>query len=49
MEVGCHFTVIKDAAATFDQTGMCVVLEVNGPGYAYALLTTDELLARQSS
>jgi nicotinamidase-related amidase len=45
MELGYHVTLIKDATAAFDQEGMRAAHEVNGPRYAHAILTTEELLA----
>jgi nicotinamidase-related amidase len=44
MELGYHVTLIKDATAAFSQEGM-EALRVNGPMFAHAILTTDELLA----
>src|SRR5260370_8582071 len=46
MELGYHVTLIKDATAAFNQEGMHAAHEVDGPRYAHALLTTQELLAR---
>jgi len=45
MELGYHVTLVKDATAAFDQEGMHAAHEVNGPRFAHALLTTEELLA----
>jgi nicotinamidase-related amidase len=44
MELGYHVTLIKDATAAFSPEGMAA-LRVNGPMFAHAILTTDELLA----
>ena len=44
MELGYHVTIIKDAVAAFSQEGMHAALEVNGPQFAHAILTTKELL-----
>jgi nicotinamidase-related amidase len=44
MELGYHVTLIKDATAAFDAEGM-VAAVVNGPMYAHAILSTDELLS----
>jgi nicotinamidase-related amidase len=44
MELGYHVTLIKDATAAFSQEGMHAALEVNGPQFAHAILTTNELL-----
>jgi nicotinamidase-related amidase len=46
MELGYHVTLITDATAAFDQEGMHAAHEVDGPRFAHALLTTQELLAR---
>jgi len=45
MELGYHVTLIKDATAAFDQEGMHAAHVVNGPRFAHAILTTEELLA----
>ena len=45
MELGYHVTLVKDATAAFDDEGMHAAHEVNGPRFAHALLTTEELLA----
>ncbi len=36
---------MKDATAAFEQDGMHAAHEVNGPRFANAILTTEELLA----
>ena len=46
MELGYHVTLIKDATAAFDQEGMHAAHEVDGPRFAHAILSTQELLAR---
>jgi nicotinamidase-related amidase len=45
MELGYHVTLITDATAAFEQAGMHAAHEVNGPLFAHAMLTTEELLA----
>ena len=45
MELGYHVTLVKDATAAFDHEGIHAAHEVNGPRFADAILTTDELLA----
>lgn len=45
MELGYHVTLIKDATAAFDKDGMHAAHEVNGPRFAHAILTTEELFA----
>jgi nicotinamidase-related amidase len=44
MELGYHVTLIKDATAAFNPEGM-EAFRTNGPMYAHAILSTDELLA----
>jgi nicotinamidase-related amidase len=44
MELGYHVTLIKDATAAFSHEGMHAAHEVNGPVFAHAILTTNELL-----
>jgi nicotinamidase-related amidase len=43
MELGYHVTLIKDAIAALSHEGMHAALEVNGPLFAHAILTTKEL------
>jgi len=45
MEFGYHVTLIKDATAALEQEGMHAGHEINGPRFAHAILTTEELLA----
>ena len=45
MELGYHVTLVKDATAAFSHEGMHAAHEVNGPSYAHAILTTEQLLA----
>jgi nicotinamidase-related amidase len=45
MELGYHVTLITDATAAFEPEGMHTAHEVNGPRFAHALLTPEELLA----
>ncbi|WP_219837216.1 isochorismatase family cysteine hydrolase [Paenibacillus sp. R14(2021)] len=45
MELGYHVTLVKDATAAFTKEGMHAAHEINGPTYAHAILTTEELLA----
>jgi nicotinamidase-related amidase len=44
MELGYHVTLVKDATAAFNPEGM-VAAAINGPMYAHAIMTTEELLA----
>jgi nicotinamidase-related amidase len=46
MELGYHVTLVTDATAAFEQEGMHAAHEVDGPRFAHAILTTQELLAR---
>ena len=45
MELGYHVTLVKDATAAFSPEGM-LAAAANGPMFAHAILTTDELLAK---
>jgi nicotinamidase-related amidase len=45
MELGYHVTLIKDATAAWSHEGMHAAHEVDGPRFAHAILTTEELLA----
>lgn len=44
MELGYHVTLVKDAAAALSHEAMHAAYEVNGPQFAHAILTTNELL-----
>lgn len=46
MELGYHVTLVRDATAAFTHEAMHAAHEVNGPTYAHAIVTTDELLAQ---
>ncbi len=45
MELGYHVTLVRDATAAFSPEGMLAAHEVNGPTFAHAILTTEQLLA----
>lgn len=45
MELGYHVTLIKDATAALSQEGMHAAYEVNGPVFAHAILTTNQLVS----
>ena len=45
MELGYHVTLVKDGTAAFSEEGMKAAA-VNGPMFAHAILSTEELLAR---
>jgi len=49
MELGYDVTLVKDATAAFSQEGMHAAHAINGPTYAHAILTTEELLAQFSA
>jgi nicotinamidase-related amidase len=44
MELGYHVTLVKDATAAWSWEHMHAAHEINGPSFAHAILTTDELL-----
>jgi len=43
-ELGYHVTLVKDATAAFSHEAMHAAHDINGPTYAHAILTTEELL-----
>ena len=45
-ELGYHVTLVKDATAAFSPEAMHAAHAINGPTFAHALLTTDELIAQ---
>jgi nicotinamidase-related amidase len=44
MELGYHVTLVKDATAAFSHEAMHAAHAINGPTFAHAILTTEELL-----
>jgi nicotinamidase-related amidase len=46
MELGYHVTLVRDATAAFSHEATHAAYAINGPTYAHAILTTEELLAR---
>jgi len=46
MELGYHVTLVRDATAAFSAEGMHAAHEVNGPTFAHAIVTTEELLGQ---
>ena len=48
MELGYHVTLVRDATAAFSPEAMHAAHVLNGPTYAHAILSTDELLAALS-
>ncbi|QNP39531.1 cysteine hydrolase family protein [Lysobacter solisilvae (ex Woo and Kim 2020)] len=45
MELGYHVTLVKDATAAFSAAGLHTAHEVNGPSFAHAIVSTEQLLA----
>lgn len=48
-ELGYHVTLVKDATAAFTPEAMHAAHAINGPTYAHAITTTDELIAELSA
>jgi nicotinamidase-related amidase len=44
-ELGYHVTLVRDATAAYSQEAMHAAHELNGPSFAHAILTTDQLVA----
>jgi nicotinamidase-related amidase len=44
MELGYHVTLVRDATAAFSMDMMHAAHALNGPTYAHAILSTDELI-----
>ena len=44
-ELGYHVTLVTNATAATNAEGMRAAHEINGPRYAHAILTTDEVVA----
>lgn len=42
-ELGYHVTLVKDATAAFTDAAMHAAHEINGPTYAHAILTADDV------
>ncbi|MFD7446805.1 isochorismatase family protein, partial [Streptomyces sp. NPDC059909] len=45
MELGYHVTLVRDATAALSPEKMHAAHDLNGPTYAHAIVTTDELTA----
>lgn len=45
-EMGYHVTLVRDATAAFKPEMMHAAHELNGPTFAHAIVTTNELVAR---
>lgn len=43
-ELGYHTTLVRDATAALSREGMHTAHEINGPTFAHAIVTTDELV-----
>jgi pimeloyl-ACP methyl ester carboxylesterase/nicotinamidase-related amidase len=48
MELGYHVTLVKDATAALNREMMRAAHELNGPTFAHAIFTTEELLGALS-
>lgn len=44
-ELGYHVTLVRDATAAFSTEAMHAAHAINGPTYAHAIVTTEELLS----
>ncbi|WP_298928215.1 isochorismatase family cysteine hydrolase [uncultured Ramlibacter sp.] len=44
-ELGYHVTLVRDATAAFSHEAMHAAHAINGPTYAHAILTTQEVMA----
>ncbi|MNZ64222.1 Peroxyureidoacrylate/ureidoacrylate amidohydrolase RutB [compost metagenome] len=44
-ELGYHVTLVRDATAAFSPEAMHAAHEINGPTFAHAILSTDQLIA----
>jgi nicotinamidase-related amidase len=44
MELGYHVTLVRDATAARTPEAMHAAMNIDGPTYAHAILTTDELI-----
>jgi nicotinamidase-related amidase len=49
MELGYHVTLVKDATSAFSNEAMHAAHAINGPTYAHAILSTEELIAQLSA
>jgi nicotinamidase-related amidase len=49
IELGYHVTLVKDATAAFSQEAMRAAHAINGPTFAHAIVTTDELIPQLSA
>ena len=44
-ELGYHVTLVRDATAAFSSEAMRAAHDINGPTFAHAILTTDQVIA----
>ena len=44
-ELGYHVTLVRDATAAFSSEAMRAAHEINGPTFAHAVLTANEVIA----
>jgi nicotinamidase-related amidase len=49
MELGYHVTLVKDATAAFSQEALHAARAINGPTYAHAIVTAEELIPQLSA
>jgi nicotinamidase-related amidase len=49
MELGYHVTLVRDATAARTPEAMHAAMDIDGPTYAHAILTTAELVAALKS
>jgi nicotinamidase-related amidase len=49
MELGYHVTLVRDATAARSPEAMHAAMDIDGPTYAHAILTTAELVAALKS
>jgi len=49
MELGYHVTLVRDGTAARSHEAMHAALNVDGPTYAHAILSTNELVAALNS
>lgn len=47
-ELGYHVTLVRDATAAFSEEAMHAAHEINGPTYAHAIVTTEEVVQKLS-
>jgi nicotinamidase-related amidase len=49
MELGYHVTLVKDATAAFSPEAMHAAHAINGPTFAHAIVTTEDLIPQLSA